>query len=153
MNNEIREIPPLGVRGLFERDLNRLLSEIEAYSDESLLWKRAEGISNPAGNLALHLVGNLNTYIGKNLGGTDYVRDRPAEFASIVSKSDLIEKITTTKHIILKILLNLQTEDLHETYPEEVLGYPMTTEYFLTHLYGHLNYHLGQINYHRRLVK
>jgi hypothetical protein len=137
---------------LFERDLNRLLNEIEAYSDESLLWKRTGEITNPAGNLALHLIGNLNTYLGKNLGNTGYVRDRPAEFASTASKIDLIQKITHTKTIVLEVLGNLSVEDLQKIYPEEVLGYPMTTEYFLVHLYGHLNYHLGQINYHRRMI-
>ena len=49
----------------FNRDLKRLHKEIEAYTDEAVLWQKAEGISNPAGNLCLHLVGNLNEYIGR----------------------------------------------------------------------------------------
>ena len=54
--------------------------------------------------------------------------------------------------IVISTLANLSDEDFAKTYPIEVFGQPMTTGYFLTHLATHLNYHLGQINYHRRLV-
>lgn len=138
---------------LFIRDLNRLKTEIESFQDESLLWKRAEGISNPSGNLALHLVGNLNTYIGAILGNSEYVRNRPAEFSSITTKEDLLEKISATEKVVVSTIEGLSEKDFTKEYPTEELGYKMTTEYFLIHLQGHLNYHLGQINYHRRLVK
>ncbi len=152
MDNHSNSVPPSGVRGLFERDLNRLRTEIEAYSDETLLWKRAEGINNPAGNLALHLVGNLNTYIGKNLGTTGYIRNRPLEFTDIIPKNEILERIDKTKAVVLEVISNLSSDDFSKIYPENILGYEMTTEYFLIHLYGHLNYHLGQINYHRRMI-
>ncbi len=61
---------------LFERDLNRLMTEIGFYKEEATIWKIEKGISNSAGNLTLHLIGNLNTYIGTELGGTGYVRNR-----------------------------------------------------------------------------
>lgn len=137
---------------LFSRDLDRLRTEIEAYTDESLLWKRAEGINNPGGNLALHLVGNLNNYIGAILGNSGYIRNRPAEFSSNTTKEDLLQKIQDTKEVVLRVVDDLTAEDFQKVYPEEVLGYQMTTEYFLIHLSGHLNYHLGQINYHRRFL-
>jgi len=138
---------------LFTRDLKRLAQQIEAYSDEAGLWELAPGISNSAGNLCLHLVGNLNTYIGKQLGGTDYVRDREAEFTTRhVPKTELLARLATTSEVVSRTLATLSDEVLSEPYPEEVLGYPMTTHYFLTHLNGHLNYHLGQIDYHRRLL-
>ncbi|MCU0327048.1 MAG: DinB family protein [Spirosomaceae bacterium] len=137
---------------LFGRDLDSLRAEIEAYTDESLLWKRAEGINNPSGNLVLHLVGNLNNYIGAILGNSGYIRNRPAEFSSTTTKEDLLQKIQDTKKVVIRVIENLSAEDFQEEYPEDVLSYPMTTEYFLIHLQGHLNYHLGQINYHRRLL-
>jgi uncharacterized damage-inducible protein DinB len=141
------------IRKLFERDLNRLVKEIEAYKTEESLWIIKDGINNSGGNLALHLVGNLKTYIGKNLGGFDYIRNREAEFSSKnIPKETLLGMIQETKSIVLKTLDSLTVNRLEKIYQEEVLGYEMTTQYFLIHLYGHLNYHLGQINYHRRLL-
>jgi uncharacterized damage-inducible protein DinB len=138
---------------LFERDLNRLIKEIESYKIEESLWKIEDGINNSGGNLALHLVGNLRTYIGKNLGDFDYIRNREAEFsAKNIPKETLLTMIEETKSIVLKTLESLTISHLEEIYQEETLGYEMTTQYFLIHLYGHLNYHLGQINYHRRLL-
>ncbi len=137
---------------LFERDLNKIIKEIESYQSEESLWLITEGISNSAGNLTLHLVGNLRTYIGKNLGGFEYIRNREAEFsAKNIPKETLLSMIKETKSIVLSTLESLNIKQLEDVYPEEVLGYKMTTQFFLIHLYGHLNYHLGQINYHRRL--
>jgi Protein of unknown function (DUF1572) len=140
------------INKLFERDLNRLHKEIESYETEESLWIIKEGIKNSGGNLALHLVGNLRTYIGKNLGGFEYIRNREAEFSSKnIPKEILLKMIEETKSIVLKTLETLTISQLEEIYKEDVLGYEMTTQYFVIHLYGHLNYHLGQINYHRRL--
>lgn len=138
---------------LFERDLNRLEREISAYTNEADLWKLQHCIANTGGNLCLHLVGNLKNYIGKNLGGIAYERNREKEFSDKnIPKNRLLKSIMETKEAVLSTIVCLTAEDLAKIYPEEVLGTAMTTEYFLIHLYGHLNYHLGQINYHRRLL-
>lgn len=55
---------------LFERDLKKLITEIELYENESNIWRIEKKILNSAGNLTLHLIGNLNTYIGKEIGKT-----------------------------------------------------------------------------------
>jgi uncharacterized damage-inducible protein DinB len=139
---------------LFDRDIDRLYKEIAAYSSDDKLWELKGEILNTPGNLALHLCGNLNHFIGANLGNTGYVRDRDAEFATKdVSKADLLNMIEKAKLTVLTTLENLTDEQLGATYPLEPLGYPMTSNYFLIHLSGHLNYHLGQINYHRRLLQ
>ena len=65
---------------IYDRDLDRLKKEIELFNDENNLWRITGNVKNAAGNLCLHLVGNLNTYIGKNMGHSGYVRDRDAEF-------------------------------------------------------------------------
>ena len=65
---------------LFDRSLNKLTKEIELYSDEKNLWVTDKNISNSAGNLCLHLIGNLNAYLGAELGNTWYIRNRPLEF-------------------------------------------------------------------------
>jgi uncharacterized damage-inducible protein DinB len=139
---------------LFERDLNKLEQEIGLYADESLLWKKEAGINNSAGNLCLHLCGNLQHYIGAQLGKSGYQRNRPNEFAATgIAKSTLITEIQQTRKVVTGVLQKLNEVSLEETYPEEVFGYPMTTGFFLIHLFGHFGYHLGQINYHRRLIK
>ncbi len=138
---------------LFERDLKKVIEELKLYKNETDLWEIKSGISNSGGNLALHLLGNLNTYIGKNIGNTGYIRDRPLEFsAKNIASSTIIKDFENTIAMIKMVLNTQNNEHLQKIYPENVLGYEMTTEYFLLHLLAHLNYHLGQINYHRRLV-
>jgi uncharacterized damage-inducible protein DinB len=138
---------------IFERDLEKLKAEIEQYQDESDLWKTTDGISNSAGNLCLHLTGNLKHFFGAVLGGSGYVRDRDAEFANKnVSRAEMISDVDEAIDVVRSTLAGLTEQDLDKPYPIEVFGEPMTTGYFLTSLTTHLNYHLGQINYHRRLI-
>ena len=139
---------------LYERDLNKLKAEIEQYADEADLWKTSGGITNSAGNLCLHLTGNLKHFIGAVLGGSGYVRDRDAEFAfGGISQADLLADIDSTAAAVKSTLQKLTAEDMAKVYPIEVFGHPMTTEYLVTYLTTHFNYHLGQINYHRRLLE
>jgi hypothetical protein len=138
---------------LFTRDLKKLAQEIELYPSEESLWVVQPEIINPAGNLCLHLVGNLNHFIGATLGQTGYERDREAEFSSRnVPKSQLVNLTLQTASMIEHVLPTLTPTMLESTYPLEVFGAPMKTGFFLIHMYGHLNWHLGQINYHRRLL-
>ena len=138
---------------LYERDLNKLREEIELFTDETDLWTTSGGITNSAGNLCQHLTGNLRHFLGAVLGGSGYVRDRDAEFAAKgTTKADLLADIDAAAASVKDTLGKLTDEDLAKTYPIEVFGRPMTTGYFLVHLATHFNYHLGQINYHRRLL-
>jgi uncharacterized damage-inducible protein DinB len=141
------------LKSLYNRDLNKLKVEIESYVNEQSIWKTDQNISNSAGNLCLHLVGNLNTYIGSELGKTGYIRHRDLEFSlKNIPRTELIEKVESTIKMIDSTFDKLSGNDLDKEYPTEALGYKMTTGYFLIHLLSHLNYHLGQINYHRRLL-
>lgn len=138
---------------LFERDLTRLKVELNLYSDEQIIWQTTGQISNTAGNLTLHLLGNLNTYIGAVLGGTDYVRDRPAEFSlKNIPRQSLLEQIDALLIILKTTLEKLSDTAFEEEYPLLVFEEKTSTEYFLVHLTTHLAYHLGQMNYHRRLL-
>ncbi len=138
---------------LYNRDLNKLAEEIRLYPDEATLWKVVPGIANSAGNLCLHLCGNLQHFIGTVLGNTGYVRNREAEFSSKdIPRAKLLEEIEKTKAAIAKVVPDLPHEQLHATYPVEVFGHPMATVFFLMHLATHLGYHLGQVNYHRRMI-
>ena len=139
---------------LFERDLNRLMTEIGLYKEEESIWKIDKSIPNSAGNLTLHLIGNLNTYIGKELGNTGYVRNRDLEFSTkFVKRETLLNELMQTKEVVKQCLSKLTDEDLSKEYPIIVFSEKTTTEYLLVHLTTHLTYHLGQINYHRRLME
>ncbi|WP_420577561.1 DinB family protein [Ekhidna sp.] len=137
---------------LFIRDLDRLKGECEAYSDESKLWIKVDGINNSAGNLTMHLCGNLQHFIGAVLGESDYKRNRDFEFSGKASFEELLSEIESTKQVIDNYFNNVDPASFSSKYPLELFGYPMTVNYFLIHLEGHLNYHLGQINYHRRIL-
>jgi hypothetical protein len=141
------------LQALFVRDLKKLKQELELYKNEADIWKIEKQIANPAGNLCLHLVGNLNTYIGATLGNTGYIRHRDLEFSlRDVPRKELIEKVEATISMIEKVMPTVSDEILKEEYPLLVLAEKTSTEYFLVHLAVHLGYHLGQVNYHRRLV-
>ncbi|WP_303311436.1 DUF1572 family protein [Hymenobacter sp. BT730] len=141
------------LRQLFNRDLTRLKNEIELYQDEHKLWYVEQGIANSGGNLCLHLIGNLNTYIGCELGGIGYTRNREAEFSQKhLPKANLLRMVEDTKQVVDKSLSALTEANLQKVYPQVVFDAPTSTEYFLVHLTTHLTYHLGQINYHRRLL-
>ncbi|MBL7862241.1 MAG: DUF1572 family protein [Cyclobacteriaceae bacterium] len=138
---------------LITRDLQKLKSELELYQQESSIWKVEKNIANSAGNLCLHLVGNLNAYVGAILGKTGYVRDRDAEFAlKNIPRKELIQKIEATLEMIQNVLPTVHADALAAEYPVLVFKEKTTTEYFLIHLAVHLGYHLGQVNYHRRLI-
>ncbi|MCM0666103.1 DinB family protein [Flavobacterium tyrosinilyticum] len=141
------------LKTLFNRDLNKLKFEIESYEFEKQIWVIDKNISNSAGNLCLHLIGNLNTYIGAEIGKTGYVRNRPLEFSlKDIPRPELISKIEDTIEVINKSLDSLTEKDLEQIYAQIVFEKEMTTGFFLIHLSTHLAYHLGQINYHRRLL-
>ena len=141
------------LKTLFLRDLGRLKTELESYRNEAVIWKTDVHIANSAGNLCLHLVGNLNTYIGGELGKTGYVRDRASEFARKgVPRFQLIDMVGETASMIEQTLSNVPEHTLAEEYPLLVFAEKTSTAYLLVHLTTHLTYHLGQINYHRRLL-
>jgi len=141
------------LKKLFLRDLAKLRTEIELYQNEQKLWHTEGEITNSAGNLCLHLVGNLNAYVGEVLGNTGYVRNRPLEFSlRNVPRTELLKSIDDTIDMMATTLDQLNDNILDEEYPQIVSEGQVTTGYFLSHLSSHLMYHLGQINYHRRLL-
>lgn len=143
------------LKDLYARDLKKLKTEIESYRNETAMWKISGEIPNSGGNLALHLIGNLKSFIGANLGDSGYVRQRDLEFSQKnTPRAELLQMIDETADVVAATLDTLTTEQLEQVYPIVVFAdrtEPMTTLWFLVHLATHLNYHLGQINYHRRL--
>lgn len=138
---------------LFARDLTRLSQEIAAFPEDGTLWLTPVGVTNPAGTLVLHLEGNLREYVGRQLGGHAYVRERPKEFAlRDVSRDALLARVAALTELIPAVIAGLADAQLDAVYPEQVLGKPIAVEQFLMHLYGHLNWHLGQMDATRRVL-
>lgn len=138
---------------VFWRDLLRLQQQVKAFPEEALLWRPAGGMTNAAGNLVLHLEGNLREYIGRQLGGVAYHRNRPAEFATRdLPQQDLLDRVVALRELVPGILGARAEGDWALPYPEQVLGRPMTQRQFVIHLSGHLQYHLGQIDVQRRAL-
>jgi hypothetical protein len=143
----------LVIKDIFLRDLERLRKEIAAYQDERKLWQVTDGISNSGGNLCLHLLGNLNTYIGAEMGKSGYVRNRNLEFSlKNIPQQELLERIDATTGVVDNALDSITDSQLQEEYPLLVYAEMTTTGYLLVSLVSHFGYHLGQINYHRRLL-
>jgi len=141
------------LKSIFERDIEKVKQELSLYQHEENIWKVKKNIKNSGGNLALHLIGNLKHFIGAILGDSGYVRNREAEFSDQdIPVQNMIHQLDEVKTVIHNTFARLSSEDLEKKYPVNVFGYEMTTLYFLMHLIAHLNYHLGQINYHRRLL-
>ena len=138
---------------LLQRDLSKLIEELKAYSDEGNLWLIDQGINNSAGNLTLHLIGNVKQFFGLDLVGIAFERDRDSEFVpSLLTRDHLLQELEELKKILEQALVPMDPKKLGDQSKHSFLGHSMTVGYFLIHLYGHFNYHLGQINYHRRLL-
>ena len=137
----------------FERDLDKLLEEVSLFENEETIWTTKEGITNCAGNLVLHLTGNLNHFIGQTLGNTGYVRNREQEFSlKNVPRIKLLSQISGVKEIIQDVLPKLSNEDLKKDFPLKIRDEILSTENMLVYLLSHLNYHLGLVNYMRRMI-
>ena len=136
---------------LFTRDIDKVIQDLNAYENESDIWKLSGDIKNSAGNLSLHLSGNSLYFFGHMLGGSDYERDRENEFnAKGVSREDLIAKLVLAKEEVNRVLPGLTEDKLDETVPN--FKPEFTFRPFVLHLYNHFGYHAGQINYHRRIL-
>lgn len=138
---------------LMTRDLNSFSRELDLFQDEAQIWSTLPGITNPAGTLVLHVCGNLQHFVGANLGGTGYVRNRELEFSSRgVPRADLFAELQTTLQVVQAVLSDLPEQSLSAEYPELLGGNKVPTGLFLLHLNTHLALHLGQAGYLRRIL-
>ena len=144
---------PMQIAGLLSRELRALRREVEAYPSDAALWRLPPGLPNAAGTLVLHLAGNVQHYVGHCLGGSPYVRDRDAEFTRRdASRAELLAEIDRALAAVGEGLARTSPEALAEPFPEVVGGWRVRTDEFLLHLVAHFGYHLGQVDYHRRVV-
>ena len=140
-------------KDLLLKYLNQLNKEISSYKNEADIWKVTGDITNPPGNLCLHLCGNLQHYIGALIGKTGYMRNRNAEFSKKnISRHDLLMEINLTEEVITHVFDSLKEDDLKKPFPENIFGENATYAHAIMECELHLTYHLGQINYHRRIL-
>lgn len=138
---------------LFDRDLAKLSKQIEAFPTDEALWQTLPGVINSAGNLALHIEGNLREFVGRQLGNLPYERKRDLEFSSKgQSRDELCKRLAELRRSIPSVIEELSAEQIEMEYPKAVLEVATSTQQFLIHLYGHLNWHLGQVDYLRRIL-
>jgi uncharacterized damage-inducible protein DinB len=138
---------------IFDRDIQKVIDEISKYENEDDLWILPSGINNSAGTLALHIAGNLQHFIGAVMGNSGYERNREEEFdARDLSQNEILSELNKAKLIVHQTLSNMEPEYINENFPSKFQERIITNQYLLIYLSGHLSYHLGQINYHRRLL-
>ena len=141
------------LEALYTRELTTLRAELEAYPNEADLWKTLPGMSNSGGNLALHLTGNLQHFIGAVLGKSGYVRNRDADFGSRnVARAELLQQVDQAIAVVSSTLRKLDPARLEQQFPDPIAKMRLATGDFLMHLGNHFSYHLGQLDYHRRAV-
>jgi len=141
------------IAGLYERDIRKLIEEINLFESEQNLWETYGMIKNSSGNLALHIIGGLNYLIGATLSHTGYIRNRDQEFTVKGVERKLIAKqLEELIPMVNKTLTELTPAHLELPYPGFFDKENATNSYVLTQLLLHLNYHLGQVNYLRRVL-
>lgn len=141
------------IRQCIQRELRSLRRELNAYPDDASVWALAPGIKNAGGTLFLHLAGNLQHFIGAVLGGTGYVRHRDAEFSRRdVSRVAIARELDAASVAVDTGFSKLTDRVLAADFPEQIGGVTFTTGSWLVQIAVHLSFHLGQIDYHRRIV-
>lgn len=141
------------IRVVLLRELDAFSREVELFPDDVMLWKTLPGISNSAGNLALHAAGNLQHFFGAVLGSTGYVRDREAEFnRRSGTRAELKADLAKAREVVDRVMSQLRDDDLRRTYPQPINERKLVTGDFMVHLATHLAFHLGQIGYLRRAL-
>jgi hypothetical protein len=142
------------IADILARELGRMADQIRAYQDEEAIWVLDGTIRNSAGTLAAHGAGNILHFVGAVLGGTEYERNREAEFSGEwIPRTELIRHLDEASHVVHAVLPGMTEDELEAPFPELPDRYAgASTYWFLTHLTSHLSWHLGQMDYHRRIL-
>ena len=135
----------------YERDIRKLVEEVNMFGNEADLWWTRGTVKNSAGNLVLHIIGGLNHLIGATLAQSGYIRDRDSEFTSKnVERKALVAGLEELIPMINHTLIQVDPDDDYPIFFDDA---KRSNSYVLTQLLLHLNYHLGQVNYLRRMFE
>jgi len=138
----------------YERDIGKLIEEVNLFNNEEGLWRTQGTVKNSCGNLVLHITGGLNYLIGATLAHTGYVRDRDLEFIRKgMARTEVVAQLEELIPMINKTVNALTPEDMEAEYPIFFDKPKTSVSYVLVQLLLHLNYHLGQVNYLRRILE
>jgi Protein of unknown function (DUF1572) len=142
------------ITSLYERDILKLIEEVNLFKIEQNLWNTTGAIENSSGNIALHIIGGLNYLIGATLGNTGYVRKRDREFTiKGIDRKVIVEQLQSLIDTVKKVLPQMTQAQMESAFPIFFDKENATNDYVLTQLLLHLNYHLGQVNYLRRSLE
>ena len=132
--------------------LRDVVRELAAPLDERQFWAKPLEPGNSFGHLVLHLTGNLNWFVGAQLGGTGYVRDREREFADAhpPAKVEALAKLDEAVATFRRVVSGLSAEALAAPHPTERFGDVLNT---LVHLVSHFALHRGQMSYIGRVAR
>jgi len=135
------------------RELEGFARELQMFPDDASVWTTVPGVTNSAGNLALHVAGNLQYHIGTIFGGTGYVRDRDAEFSRRSgSRAEILAELDAAIRVVRHVLPGISRERFDGEFPEPVMGMRFRTSLLMLHLCAHAGFHLGQAGYLRRVI-
>jgi len=138
---------------LLTRELDGFSREIALFPDDASIWRTLPGVHNPAGNIALHVAGNLRHFVGAVLGHTGWVRDREAELSRRSgTRREVHAELEDAARVVRAVLAGLAPADLAAPMPQSPVPGDVPTGRFLTHLAVHAGYHLGQVGYLRRML-
>src|SRR5262249_5245260 len=133
-------------------ELRDAVRQLAAGLSEAELWAKPVEPGNSVGHLILHLTGNLNHFVGAQLGKTGYVRDREREFTerNPPSKAEALAGLDAAVAAFRRVVGGLSAEQLAASHPEARFG---TVLKALVHLLSHFALHRGQMSYLARLAK
>ncbi len=119
----------------------------EPLSDDQF-WSKPFPFGNSFGHLVLHLTGNLNYYIGAQIAGTGYIRNRPLEFSDTtrVAKAEALRKFDEAIGMVLGTIDSQTTEDWSKEYSG--VGADARDRFdMVLQCATHLHHHIGQMIY------
>jgi hypothetical protein len=135
----------------YERDIRKLIEEVNLFRNEENLWRTQGAVKNASGNLVLHIIGGTNHLIGATLAHTGYIRNRDQEFIKKgVARIELVAQLEALIPLINETLAALNMDAEYSIVFDDA---KRSNSYVLLQLALHLNYHLGQVNYLRRVLE
>ncbi len=137
--------------GLIERygALASRVRELSAQLTEEQFWLKPFPFGNSFGHLVLHLTGNLNYYVGAQIAGTGYVRDRDREFTETrhLPKEEVLQRFEETIAMVLRTVQAQSVEDWSAPYSAVRAGEVGSRFHMVLKCAAHLDHHVGQMMY------
>jgi hypothetical protein len=132
----------------FEELSGRVKTLAEGLSDEQF-WKKPFAFGNSFGHLTLHLTGNLNYYIGTQIAGTGYVRDRPREFTEKErpAKEEVLRRFVTAVAMVVRTIQAQSESDWEQSYGAKGEEDAKNRLTIVLRCLTHLDHHIGQMQY------